>query len=159
MWNIATVRSLYSRSIRDFVVRMAVPTVLGCAALCSLALAAQDRYTLKIPNGLAWSEFRGYENWQDVAVSQTESSLKVIAANDAMMKAFKEGLPANGKLFPDQNHEDRMVVQKEHCIPLFCQRARLAKDRFVHRKRYKAIPEHARMGVCPVGIRCGDRHV
>ena len=66
-----------------------------------LAFAAQDRYTLKIPDGLAWSDFRGYTDWRDVAVSQTETSLKVITANDVMMKAFRDGLPANGKLFPD----------------------------------------------------------
>ena len=41
------------------------------AVLASMALAAQDKYSLKVPNGLAFSEFRGYENWQDVAVSQT----------------------------------------------------------------------------------------
>jgi len=49
------------------------------------AISAQDRYTLKIPGGgLAFSEFRGYETWQDVSVSQTETSLKVIAASRAM---------------------------------------------------------------------------
>jgi hypothetical protein len=51
--------------------------------LGSLALVAQeqDRFTLKIPDGLAWSEFRGYENWADVAVSQTETQVKAIVAN------------------------------------------------------------------------------
>jgi hypothetical protein len=70
------------------------------AVFGSLALAAQDRYTLTIPDGLAWSEFRGYETWQNVAVSQTESSLKVIAANDVMINAYRDGVPDNGKLFP-----------------------------------------------------------
>ena len=68
----------------------------------SLALAQQDRSTLKIPDGLAFSEFRGYETWQYVAVSQTDTSLlKVIAANDAMINAYWEGVPGNGKPFPD----------------------------------------------------------
>ena len=65
------------------------------------AIAAQDKYTLKIPDGLAWSEFKGYETWQNVAVSQTESSLKVISANDVMINAYRDGVPNNGKLFPD----------------------------------------------------------
>jgi len=69
--------------------------------LGSIALAQQDRFTLKIPDGLAWSEFRGYETWQNVAVSQTEASLKVIAANDVMINAYRDGVPGNGKLFPD----------------------------------------------------------
>jgi hypothetical protein len=71
------------------------------AAVGGMALAAQDRYTLKVPNGLAFSEFRGYENWQDVAVSQTENGLKVIAANGPMIKAYRSGIPGNGKLFPE----------------------------------------------------------
>jgi hypothetical protein len=53
--------------------------------LGGIAVAEQDRYTLQIPDGLAWSDFRGYETWQNVAVSQTESSLKVIAANEVMI--------------------------------------------------------------------------
>jgi hypothetical protein len=65
------------------------------------AISAQDRYTLQIPNGLAFSDFRGYETWQDVSVSQTEHSLKVIAANDVMIDAYRAGVPHNGKPFPD----------------------------------------------------------
>ena len=71
------------------------------AVLGGMALAAQDRFTLKVPNGLAFSEFRGYETWQDVAVSQTENGLKVIAANTAMINAYRQGIPGNGKHFPD----------------------------------------------------------
>jgi hypothetical protein len=71
------------------------------AVLGSMALAAQDRYTLKVPNGLAFSDFRGYETWQDVSVSQTENGLKVIAANDAMINAYRQGVPGNGKPFPE----------------------------------------------------------
>ncbi|MFL6937523.1 MAG: cytochrome P460, partial [Xanthobacteraceae bacterium] len=54
------------------------------AVFGGMGLAAQDRYTLKVPNGLEFSDFRGYESWQYVAVSQTEDGLKVIAANPAM---------------------------------------------------------------------------
>jgi hypothetical protein len=71
------------------------------AVLGSMALAAQNKYTVKVPGGLAFSDFRGYEDWKDVAVSQTETNLKVIVANDVMMKAYRQGLPADGKLFPN----------------------------------------------------------
>jgi hypothetical protein len=74
---------------------------ISLAVLGGVALAAQDRSTLKVPNGLGFSEFAGYETWETVAVSQTESSLKVISANPAMIKAYKEGIPGNGKPFPD----------------------------------------------------------
>ena len=71
------------------------------AVLGSLALAAQDRSTLKVPNGLAFSNFKGYENWQNVAVSQTEMGLKIISANPAMINAYRSGIPGNGKNFPE----------------------------------------------------------
>lgn len=66
-----------------------------------VALAAQDRFTLKVPDGLVFSEFKGYDTWEDVAVRQTETGLKVIAANPAMLNAYKSGIPGNGKHFPD----------------------------------------------------------
>jgi hypothetical protein len=96
MSSIATVNGLKSKSVLAIAVSVVLPVIVG-----SLALAEQDRYTLKIPNGLAWSEFRGYETWQNVAVSQTETSLKVIAANDVMINAYRVGVPGDGKLFPD----------------------------------------------------------
>ena len=66
-----------------------------------LALAAQDRSTPKVPGGLSFSEFKGYEDWQAVAVSQTDGAVKLISANPAMIAAYKAGVPAGGKLFPD----------------------------------------------------------
>ena len=63
MSSIATVGGLKNKNIRAIVIS-GVPLVL-----VGLALAAQDRYTLRIPDGLAWSDFRGYETWQNVAVS------------------------------------------------------------------------------------------
>ena len=75
---------------------VAVAAVFG-----GIALAAQDRFTLKVPNGPAFSEFKGYENWQYVASSQTEKGLKVIAANPKMMAAYRSGVPGNGKHFPE----------------------------------------------------------
>jgi hypothetical protein len=96
MSSTAAVNGLKSKSILAIVISVALLVVA-----CGLTLAAQDRYTLKIPDGLAFSEFRGYETWQDVAVSQTETSLKVIAANDVMISAYRDGVPGNGKLFPD----------------------------------------------------------
>jgi hypothetical protein len=73
------------------------------SVLVALAMAAQDRYTLKVPNGLAFSEFRGYEDWQVVAPSQTDAAnvMRVILANPVMMKAYRAGIPDNGKPFPE----------------------------------------------------------
>jgi hypothetical protein len=74
--------------------------LVALTTLGGVALAAQDRYTLKL-GALAFSDFRGYENWRVIAVSQTETLLKVIVANDVMMDAYRQGLPADGKVFPE----------------------------------------------------------
>jgi hypothetical protein len=66
-----------------------------------VAMSAQDRYTLKVPGGLAFSEFKGYEGWQTISVSHNGDLLAVILGNPAMIEAFKAGIPGNGKPFPD----------------------------------------------------------
>ena len=71
------------------------------AALGGMALAAQDKYTVQVPGGLAFSEFRGYEDWPVVALSQPEGKLNVIVANTAMIDAYRAGIPDNGQPFPD----------------------------------------------------------
>ncbi|WP_455281513.1 cytochrome P460 family protein [Cupriavidus necator] len=73
------------------------------AALGGAAASAQDKYDLKVPGGLAFSEFRGYENWPVVAVHQTDNPplLKVVVANPVAMEAYRAGVPGNGKPFPN----------------------------------------------------------
>src|SRR5258706_10200421 len=79
---------------------IAIITV-ALAVLSGRAISAQDKYTVQVPNGLAFSEFRGYETWQVVAVSQSGELIEVILANPLMIDAYKAGVPGNGKLFPD----------------------------------------------------------
>ena len=85
--------------------RMSAPgimiTVVTLAAFGGMVLAAQDKYTVQVPGGLAFSEFRGYEHWPVVAVSQPEGKLNVIVANTAMIDAYLAGIPDNGQSFPD----------------------------------------------------------
>ena len=71
------------------------------AVLGGKAISAQDKYTVQVPNGLAFSDFRGYEDWQVVGVSQTEEAMAVILANPVMIEAYRSGIPSNGKPFPD----------------------------------------------------------
>lgn len=82
---------------------IATISIIGASllALGGFAIAQQDKYALKLGN-LSFGDFKGYENWQVVAVSRTDAELKVIVANDTMINAYrKEGLPAQGKLFPE----------------------------------------------------------
>jgi hypothetical protein len=71
------------------------------AVLGAVALYAQDKYTLKSPSGIAFSDFRGYEDWAVVSSAKTDERLKVIVANPTMIKAYKAGIPGNGQPFPD----------------------------------------------------------
>ena len=89
-------------------------TLYGVAAIIALVIAVvgdrsnsaqdkQDKYSLQIPGGLAFSEIRGYEQWQVVGPSITEAAnvIRVIVANPVMIKAYQEGVPGNGKPFPE----------------------------------------------------------
>jgi hypothetical protein len=76
-----------------------VPALL--AVLAGAAISAQDKYSVQVPHGLAFAEFKGYEGWQVIALSQSETLLAVILGNPAMIDAYKAGIPGNGKPFPD----------------------------------------------------------
>jgi hypothetical protein len=96
--SIREVLAMKSRSLPMFAIISVVLAVLG-----GMALAAQDRYSVNVPNGLAFSEFRGYEDWKIVAVSHAEGLklIEVIVANPVMINAYLAGVPGNGKPFPD----------------------------------------------------------
>ena len=87
--------------------------VAALAVLAAAALHAQaqdkdnDKYSLKSPSGIAFSDFRGYEDWSVVSSARTDEVLKVIVANPAMIKAYKSGIPGNGQSFP----EGSMIVK------------------------------------------------
>ena len=65
------------------------------------ATSTQDKYALKIPNGLAFSEFKGYEGWPVISLSHNGDKLAAILGNPVMIDAYKAGIPGNGKPFPD----------------------------------------------------------
>jgi hypothetical protein len=79
---------------------IAIVTAL-ISALGGSTSAAQDKYTLKVPGGLAFAEFKGYEAWQIVSISQDGLLMAAILANPVMIEAYRAGIPGNGKPFPD----------------------------------------------------------
>lgn len=81
----------------------AYPTIAAAAIILigSAVLAQQDKYALTVPNGLSFSEIKGYESWETIAVSETETSVKAILGNPTMIAAYKDGVPGNGKIFPE----------------------------------------------------------
>jgi len=78
-----------------------VVATLVFVVFAGIAVATQDKYTVQVPGGLAFSEFRGYEDWQVISLSHSGDLLAVILGNPAMIKAYLAGIPGNGKPFPD----------------------------------------------------------
>ena len=85
-----------SRGVQMIAIVTALVSTLGGSTV-----SAQDKYSVKVPGGLAFSEFKGYENWQVVSVSEDGGLMAVILANAVMMDAYRAGVPGNGKPFPD----------------------------------------------------------
>jgi cytochrome P460 len=85
------------------VVTTAVIAVLGGATLYAQdkGVSAKDKYSLKSPGDIAFSDFKGYEDWAVISSARTDEVLKVIVGNPAMISAYKSGVPGNGKPFPE----------------------------------------------------------
>ncbi len=71
------------------------------AVLAGFAGSAQDKYAVKVPGGLAMSEFRGYEGWQAISFSRNDKVAAVILGNTVMIDAYQAGIPGNGRPVPD----------------------------------------------------------
>jgi len=85
---------------RKNILKMAIAT--GCLVLSAgLALSAQDKYSAKVPGGLAMSEFKGFEGWHAISMSASDRAVAVIVGNPTMIGAYRAGIPANGKPVPD----------------------------------------------------------
>lgn len=79
----------------------AAPASAAVPSQVQAAISTLDKYDVKIPNGLAFSEFRGYESWPVIAISHNGDKLAAILGNPVMIDALKSGIPRNGKRFPD----------------------------------------------------------
>ena len=114
-----------------------------------IAKSAQDKYTLRVPNGLAFSEFRGYENWQVVSVTQTADLLKVMVANPTMIDAYRSGVPGNGKPFPDGSKIAKIEWKPKKMAeaPFLANVPDTLQDVFLHREGQQAIPGYKGMGI------------
>ena len=84
------------KSKLTIVIATAVFAVLG-----GMAVYAQDKYSLNSPSGIAFSDFKGYEDWAVISSASTDDVLKVIVGNPTIIKAYKAGVPGNGQPFPD----------------------------------------------------------
>ena len=48
---------------------ISVTATVSLAVLATGAALSADKYSVKVPNGLAFSEFKGYESWETISIS------------------------------------------------------------------------------------------
>jgi hypothetical protein len=130
-------------------IAVAVLAVLGAAALFAQGQDQdKDKYSLKSPSGIAFSDFRGYEDWSVVSSARTDEILKVIVANPKMIKAYKAGIPGDGKPFP----EGSMIVKlqwklkKSTEAPFVVEVPNVFSQAFVMEKDSKRFPKSGGWG-------------
>jgi hypothetical protein len=136
--------------VRRAVKHVGAFTLVAATALLAIRVAGlqaqsgeKDKYSLKSPGGIAFSDFRGYEDWSVVSSARTEEVLKVIVANPAMIKAYKGGVPGNSQSFP----EGSMIVKlqwsqkKSTEAPFAVNVPDVFKQAFVMEKDSKRFPK------------------
>jgi Cytochrome P460 len=124
------------------------------AVLVAAALFAQgqdnnkDKYSLISPSGIAFSDFRGYEDWPDVSSAHTDERLKVIVGNPTMIKAFKAGIPLNGQPFPGGSMIVKLqwTPKKSTEAPFVVDVPDVFKEAFVMEKDSKRFPKSGGWG-------------
>jgi hypothetical protein len=131
------------------------------ATLGGMAVYAEDKYTLKSPSGIAFSDFKGYEDWAVVSSARTDEVLKVIVANPVMIEAYKAGIPTNGQPFPDGSKIAKLQwkPKKSTEAPFVVDVPDVFTQAFVIEKDSKAISGQRRMGIRAVQLRRRIRHV
>lgn len=99
-------------SYRRFIGISFVFAALAVAVLCHAQETKQDRFSLTAPNGISFSMIRGYEDWKVVAPSYRtdKNEIRFILGNDTVIRAYRDGVPENGKPFPDGS----MLVKVAH---------------------------------------------
>jgi len=65
------------------------------------AISSESKGGVRVPGGLALSDFQGYESWQLVSISQNGKLIAAILGNPTLIDAYRAGVPGNGQAFPD----------------------------------------------------------
>ena len=126
---------------------VAVLAVLGVVVLFGQT-QSNDKYSLKSPSGIAFSDFRGYEDWAVISSAHTDERLKVIIGNPTMIRAFKAGIPLNGKPFPDGSKVVKLqwTPKKSTEAPFVVDVPDVFKEAFVMEKDSKRFPKSGGWG-------------
>jgi hypothetical protein len=110
--------------------------------------SGEDKYSLKSPDGVAFADFKGYEDWSVVSSARTDEVLKVIVGNPAMINAYKVGVPLNGQAFPDGSRIVKLQwkPKKSTEAPFVVDVPDVFKQAFVMEKDSKRFPKSGGWG-------------
>ncbi len=133
---------MFRNSKVNIAIATAALVIMGGAAY------AQDKYSLKSPSGIALADFKGYEDWAVMSSARTDDILKVIVGNPTIIKAFKEGIPGNGKPFPDGSKIAKLQWKhkKSTEAPFVVEVPDVFSQNFVMEKDSKRFPESGGWG-------------
>jgi hypothetical protein len=126
-----------------------IARVMGVLAILGVATVySQEKYSLKSPSGIAFSDFSGYEDWSVVSSARTDEVLKVIVANPIMIRAYKAGVPDNGKAFPEGSKIVKLQwkPKKSTEAPFVVDVPDIFKQAFVMEKDSKRFPKSGGWG-------------
>ena len=128
---------------RLFALGMAAVAAFGALVATAVHAQQQDKYSLISPGGIAFADFKGYEDWSVVSSARTDEVLKVIVANPAMIKAYKAGVPLNGQVFPEGSRIVKLQwkPKKSTEAPFAVDVPDVFKQAFVMEKDSKRFPE------------------
>jgi hypothetical protein len=124
-------------------VGVTIVAALGAPVATAVYEQQQDKYSLTSPGGIAFADFKGYEDWSVVSSARTDEVLKVIVANPAMIKAYKSGVPLNGQVFPEGSRIVKLQwkPKKSTEAPFAVDVPDVFKQAFVMEKDSKRFPE------------------
>jgi len=129
-------------------------STVALAAFAGRAISAQDKYALQVPNGLAFAEFRGYEVWQVVSISQATipqigKLIEVILANPVMIEAYRAGIDGSNKPYPDGSKMAKIhwTTKKMAEAPAPTTVPDMTARRRFHGQGQQAICRFRRMGI------------
>jgi hypothetical protein len=123
-------------------------SILSAAVVASSVETSQDKYQLKSPSGIAFADFKGYEDWSVISSSRTDDVLKVIVGNPTMIKAYKSGIPGNGKPFPEGSKAAKLQwkFKKSTEAPFVVDVPDVFAQAFLMEKDSKRFPDSAGWG-------------
>jgi len=140
----------HARHIGRLIIGAAVTAVLAMfvATMVHAQRQGNDKYSLKSPGGIVFSDFRGYEDWAVVSSARTDERLKVIVANPTMIQAYKAGIPGNGQPFPDGSMIVKLqwTPKKSTDAPFVVDVPDVFREAFVIEKDSKRFPQSGGWG-------------